>query len=189
MARMSVPLRVASQDLRANEELAKKLAEGVSADQANWHPAANSWSIWQCLDHLSRINGVYSIALREALVRSASGRSGKTEVLSPGALSAWFVRSLEPPVRTKMKTPRKGVPGQSGNLDEALRGFLASRDAIRGIAESGEGADLNRIRFRNPFIPLLRFTVGAGLLIINAHDRRHLWQMEQIKKAPGYPAS
>ncbi len=40
--------------------------------------------------------------------------------------------------------------------------------------------DLNRIRFKNPFVHLLSFTVGTGLLIILAHDRRHLWQAEQV---------
>ncbi len=36
--------------------------------------------------------------------------------------------------------------------------------------------DKFRIRFPNPFLPALRFTVGAGFLIIAAHERRHLWQ-------------
>ncbi|HKT47847.1 MAG TPA: DinB family protein [Candidatus Acidoferrales bacterium] len=187
MARMSVPLSAVLQDLQANEERAKKLAEGVSANQANWHPAANSWSIWQCLDHLSRINAAYSEALREAVDRFTGRRTGM-ETICPGALSAWFIRALEPPVRTKMKAPGKGVPAEKGEPSQALDGFLASRGVIRRVTEAGAGMDLNRIRFRNPFIPLLRFTVGAGLLIINAHDRRHLWQMEQIKKMPGYPS-
>jgi len=27
---------------------------------------------------------------------------------------------------------------------------------------------------------VLRFTVGTGILIITAHDRRHLWQARQV---------
>lgn len=43
--------------------------------------------------------------------------------------------------------------------------------------------DLNRIRFRNPFIGLLRYSVGTALLVIGAHDRRHLWQANQVRAA------
>jgi hypothetical protein len=43
--------------------------------------------------------------------------------------------------------------------------------------------DLNRLRFRNPFIGLLRYSVATALLVIGAHDRRHLWQAEQVRAA------
>jgi hypothetical protein len=49
------------------------------------------------------------------------------------------------------------------------------------------GIEFNRVRFKNPFVPLLRFTVGTGLMVINAHDRRHLWQAERVQVAPGFP--
>jgi len=54
---------------------------------------------------------------------------------------------------------------------------------------SWDELDFNRVRFRNPFVPLLRFTVGTGLMIINAHDRRHLWQAQRVKEFEGYPAA
>jgi len=49
--------------------------------------------------------------------------------------------------------------------------------------------NVNRIRFRNPFVRSIRFTVGTGLLIISAHDRRHLWQAEQVRRSEGFPQS
>ena len=38
------------------------------------------------------------------------------------------------------------------------------------------------IRFRNPFIPLLRFTVGTGLEIVAKHESRHLLQAEGVRR-------
>jgi hypothetical protein len=49
--------------------------------------------------------------------------------------------------------------------------------------------DFNRIRFESPFVPVLRFTVGAGLMVIPAHDRRQLWRAERVKESSGYPAA
>jgi hypothetical protein len=54
-------------------------------------------------------------------------------------------------------------------------------------ASWSSGIESTSVRFRNPFVPLLRFTVGTGLLVINAHDRRHLWQAERVQDAPGFP--
>lgn len=175
-------------DLRASEELATATVSGVSLEQGNWHPASG-WSIWQILDHLARVNSHYGTALAEALSRSASWHPGRTETIRPGFLNARFVRSLEPPVRTRLKSPAKGLPGSTGPVKEALERFLGSHQLLREIAKSGATVDLNRIRFRNPFLSVLRFTVGGALLIVNAHDRRHLWQIAQVKSAPGYPAT
>jgi hypothetical protein len=57
------------------------------------------------------------------------------------------------------------------------------------VIREGAGLGLNSIRFRNPFIGFLRFTVGAGLLIIAAHDRRHLWQAGQVRQSAAFPSN
>jgi hypothetical protein len=54
-------------------------------------------------------------------------------------------------------------------------------------ASWSSGIASTSVRFQNPFVPLLRFTIGTGLLVINAHDRRHLWQAERVEDAPGFP--
>jgi hypothetical protein len=46
---------------------------------------------------------------------------------------------------------------------------------------------VNRIRYRNPFIPLLRFTVGAALEIIAKHTSRHLLQAEGVRQDMSFP--
>ena len=43
--------------------------------------------------------------------------------------------------------------------------------------------DLNRIRFKNPFVGIIRFTVGTGLEVMSRHERRHLLQAERIRAA------
>lgn len=57
---------------------------------------------------------------------------------------------------------------------------MAEHDRVRALIRESQNLDLNRIRFRNPFVRLFYFTVGTGLLVISAHDRRHLWQAKQV---------
>jgi hypothetical protein len=78
------------------------------------------------------------------------------------------------------------IPTQAGDPEEALHAFLESHAPVRRVLEFWDRVNFNRVRFQNPFVPLLRFTIGTGLLVINAHDRRHLWQAERVEDAPGF---
>jgi hypothetical protein len=57
----------------------------------------------------------------------------------------------------------------------------------RELIRRASSYDVNRIRFRNPFVPLLRFTVGTGLEIITKHEDRHLLQAERLKQSAEFP--
>ena len=42
--------------------------------------------------------------------------------------------------------------------------------------------DLSGVRFPNPFIPGLRFSLATGLNVITAHERRHLAQAWSVRR-------
>jgi hypothetical protein len=44
-----------------------------------------------------------------------------------------------------------------------------------------------KYNFRNPFVPVIRFTVGTGLEILSKHERRHLLQAERVRESAGFP--
>ena len=88
----------------------------------------------------------------------------------------------------QIQTVKKVTPGTEGDAQIALRDFVESHSEARRVLASWEQVDFNRVRFQNPFVPVFRFTVGTGLMIINAHDRRHLRQAERVKESEGYPA-
>ena len=190
MAKLSATFDSIQTATLAADKQATELLEGVSASQANWQPnEGQSWSICQCLDHLVRINSVYAAALQEAVNNCPPAYKQPTTNIVPGLFGAWFVQQMDLPVRMRLKAPSKAVPASKGNAGELFEAFLKSQALIRRVADGARAVDMNRLRFKNPFIGVIRFTVGTGLMIINAHDRRHLWQAEQVKKAPGFPAT
>jgi hypothetical protein len=69
----------------------------------------------------------------------------------------------------------------------ALQGFVDSHANVRRVLDSWEKLDFNSIRFRSPFAPVLRFTVATGIMVINAHDRRHLWQARCVTESDNFP--
>jgi hypothetical protein len=174
-------------DFEKSDVEASRIAGTLSDAQINWRPSETSWSIAQCLDHLGRGNTVYAAALQQAVQKARAASPPRKGPVRPGWLSRLFIWSLDAPPRIKMSAPKKIVPAASHKRDEVLEMFLRSQEDMRKVLREGADLDLNRIRFRNPFIVSLRFTVGAGLLIIAAHNRRHLWQAEQVRQAPGFP--
>jgi len=181
-------LRAILDDLEKADQQGRRIAAGLSDAQANWRPGETGWSVAQCLDHLARANTVYAAALHKAVKEARSNRPGLGPV-QPGWFGRLVIRSFEPPPKRKLRAPRKIVPGSQISSQEALQAFLRSHEDVRTVIRDGARVDLNRIRFRNPFIRFLRFTVGTGLLIIAAHDRRHLWQAEKVLECSGFPKS
>jgi hypothetical protein len=177
-------------NLESAEKQASELIARTSTAQASWQPnSGRSWSIVQCLSHLARTNRVYAAAMYEAVARADVRSKLASQGISPGLFGAWFIRSMEPPVRTRMKARSKVYPLSQADPHEALAEFVDSHAPVRSVIEAASDMDVNHIRFKNPFIPFVRFTVGTGLLVISAHDRRHLWQANQVTVARGFPAS
>ena len=190
MPKLSATLDSIQAALVAAEKQATELLKDVSPSQANWQPNdGRSWSICQCFDHLAKINSVYAAALHQAVSSSPQEYRRPTSTIAPGFLGRWFIQQMEPPVRTKFKAPSKAIPSSQGNVAELLESFLGSHEPVRSVLEGAKFVDVNRLRFKNPFLGFLKFTVGTGLMVINAHDRRHLCQVQEVKKAAGYPVA
>ena len=163
---------------------AKRLITELNHDQLNWQPNGGSaWSVAQCLEHLAQCNKIYVAAMREAARRSSPAMLARRGPIRPGWLGRLFIRALEPPPRKKMKAQKKVTPTSTLRGSDVLNAFLAAHDDVRSLIEEARGIDLNAIRFRNPFVRLLPWTLGTGLLVIDAHDRRHLWQARQVVQA------
>ncbi len=168
--------------LDANAREARRLVEGLSEEDGRWRPAPDAWSVAECLDHLAVANRVYLEAMREPAERArAAGRLRRAPAL-PGFFGRMFVNSLEPPAksRTKRKAPGKIRPRESPGLRDAFDAFIASQEPVRAFLREYANIDLAGVRFRNPFIGVIHFSLATGLNVITAHERRHLWQAGRV---------
>jgi|SRR5882672_2392232 len=170
-------------ELARSEREARELIEGLTDEQLNWQPNGAAWSMARCLDHLARINTTYTVALRTAVRESDPSRVPRRAPISPGWFSRFFIHMMDAPPRRKFSAPTQAIPFLYINGEDALKSFVDSHDEVRALVVESVNVDLNRIRFKNPFVRFLAFTVGAGFLIISAHDRRHLWQARQVRNA------
>lgn len=173
------------ESLNANDEAAKKLVAGLNEEQLNWQPAPGRWSVGQCLEHLCITNEAYLPALVAALREKPDA---PVEQIVPGWFGGWFLRNfIEPSPQTKrVPAPSKIRPTARVGLS-VLDRFLKANQSCRGLILSAQNKGVNRIRFWNPFVKGIRFTVGTGFEIIAGHERRHLLQAERVRNAANFP--
>jgi hypothetical protein len=172
-------------DLNASDEHAEKLVDGLDEEQLNWQPAPGCWSVGQCLEHLCITNEAYLHAIAAAL----KGRPDKpVGQIIPGWFGGWFIRNfIEPsPQSKRAPAPPKIRPAARVGLS-VLERFLSSNRVCRTLIADARNKDVNRIRFWNPLIKGIRFTVGTGLEIIAGHERRHLLQAERVRNSTNFP--
>ncbi len=166
---------------------AHALADRLSIEQLNWRPSPDQWSIGQCLEHLLIFNRLYMAAISRALDNQLPS---PVRVVKAGRISAWFIRTyVEPGPHThRVRSPHKIKPGERIN-PSVLNDFLGSNQVAKNLVCRAGAYDVNRIRYKNPLVPFVRFTVGVGLELTWKHQFRHVLQAERVKHAPGFPTS
>ena len=186
MASLHPDLQRVLDDLDAIDRSVQELSSRVSDEQFFWQPnEGRSWSIAQCLDHLMVGNNIYADGMERA-VEAARGRWPGGQPIRSNFFGRKFIASLEPPVTRRMSAPKKIIPPPSKSRPEILDAFFRAHERLRAIARASSEVDVNRAKFRNPFIGVVQMRVGTALRLLMAHDRRHLWQAQNVTKAPGF---
>jgi hypothetical protein len=172
-------------EIDESDRRAARLVGRLGAEQLNWRPVSTAWSIGQCLEHLVAGSDLYLPAITKAL---GDQRPGRVAEVTAGYFSRHFIQRYiaASPGARRARAPGKIQP-PSHVEPSVLDRFLRSNEAARDLIVRASEYDVNRIRFRNPFIPLIRFTVGTGLEIVSKHQGRHLLQAERVRQSDGFP--
>ena len=176
-----------SADFLDLDQLYSTLCNRCSHEQLLWRPASGSWSVAECIEHVARGIAQYLAPIRQALLEGGASARDENYLFVPGGwFSRAFLKRIGPQVTVKFKAPRKIRP-LSVDPERAFDDLRRGHAEIQELLPQAAQLDFNRVRFKNPFIPVLQFTVATGFLILAAHGRRHLLQAERIAQADGFP--
>lgn len=173
--------------LGASGLAAAALGRELSPEQLRWRPSETSWSIAQCIDHLAVAGRAYLGPLRQGAEEARRRGWMRREPIEPSWIERKLVYTLEPPPRLRLPAPGKIVPALDKEPAAVWRDFAAVQAEAAALLKESADLDLNRARFVNPFLSLVRMRVGSGFLVITAHERRHLWQAQKIRLRPEFP--
>ncbi len=172
------------------EQDAPGLWRGLSDTQFSWRAAPGRWSIGDCFDHLNQTARAYVPVIDQTIERARARGLTSNGPFVHGPLERMFIRSMEPPPRYRVRGPRVFQPSSSSqrSVTAVSREFLAWQRAIDERIARADGVDLRRARGPSPAVPLIRWSLGAMLAVMLAHERRHLWQAREVRREKAFPS-
>jgi hypothetical protein len=159
----------------------------LSAEQLNWKPKAERWSVAQCFDHLLTSNKGYLPIIES--VRSGQRKTRFLERLPvlPGLAGKLLIKSLDPASTRKIKAPKNFEPAESNISPSVIDDFAAQQEqVIEGMRSTGH-LDLEKIVITSPAVSAVTYSLMDAYRIIVVHEQRHLQQAKRVTAEHGFP--
>jgi hypothetical protein len=158
---------------------ANKLVLGREADDLTSRSAPGSWSATECLDHLARTTLSFLPAISRAVANAPELTTNRA--LRTGTIASLLLRNLEPPYRLRYKVLPDLAP-QERNFAAAWSSFAQSQSQLSETVQSAAGFAIDKVNVPCPLCAHVTYNAYGAFRMLAAHQRRHLWQMEQILK-------
>jgi len=125
--------------------------------------------------HLCILNVPYVEGMRACIAKSRrQGRLSYGPYRHPW-FGRWFTNTMEPPPKRRMPTAKGMVPDPDLDGSEVGPKFARIQDDLSQLMDDAWGVDLGKARFSSPFLRVVRLSLGTGLSLLLAHNRRHVW--------------
>lgn len=162
-----------------------KVVNGLDSERFNRRPESGGWSIAECLNHLIVTDKDYTAQIENGL-KIAKDKN----LLSDGPFKiSWFagkfIGNVEPPVKRKLKAPQKWRPSSDLSLDEVTSAYIKNQDKYIELLKNSAGLNIGKVKLPSPATNLIKFTIFVMFNINAAHQRRHLWQADNVRKGLG----
>ena len=164
---------------RATRE-ANKLVLGHSADDLTNRWESSSWSVTQCLDHLARTSLSFLPSISRAVATAPELNTNRP--LRTGTIALLLIRNLEPPYRLRYKVIPQLAPRET-DFEAAWSNFEKSQSHLSEAVRSAAGLAIDKVKVQCPVYARITYNVYGAFRMLAAHQRRHLWQMQQVLRA------
>jgi len=155
--------------------------DGLSQRQSEWRPGPRDWSIGEVIDHLA-IAEVATGKLTTKLTKEAA--AGGAPAVFPHDLTAFA--ALPKPASAGLEAPEFVRPTVGKPLDELLATLRAVRERSRQSLDRLATCDPRPLRFKH--FHFGDMDLAQWWRLTAEHDRMHLGQVRDTKRAPGFPA-
>ena len=172
--------------LTATAEDAKQRFGGLSAEQLNWKPAENSWSVGQCLEHLIKTNSEFYPEFEKL----ASGTRTNTFWQNYSPLTGFFGRFLIKAVSEdskKAKAPSQRIVPPSDIDADIVNRFAENVADVNAKINACANADLQKTVVSSPFLGLMTYRLDDAYTVLVEHTKRHIRQADRVMQSPGFP--
>lgn len=160
----------------------------LNAEQLNWKPNADSWSVAQCLDHLLNANSEMLRVFDPVINGAKRTRFVERLPVLPGLWGRLMVKMVAPQGKQKLKAPAAAAPSASKLDLQIVSRFVAKQHEVSQKLKAVEHLNPDKVVVTSPFIGLITYSLLDAARIIVAHERRHFEQARRVMAAEGFPS-
>jgi hypothetical protein len=153
-------------------------------DETKFHtkPAPSAWSAAEICSHIIQFNRLYVEQMQMAQDDNEV-KSTADKPFSPGYFVRKYAAWLEPPYKMKLKTLKPFYPeknSDSESKENILNRLIDVLSATIDFIDSCEARNVHadKTTGRNPLLRFLPMSLTEFLVLMDAHQRRHFWQIE-----------
>ncbi len=156
-----------------------KTVKGLSDEQLNYKPDETTWSVAECLEHLT-ISEQTLFGIVQMTLQSEPDPTGREDVRMSDEEVLGLIKDRSSKVKTR---PDLEPTNQFGSVEGTLNAFKERRDTnIEFVKTTDE--DLRNRYFEFPFGKVDAVQV---LLFISGHSQRHIDQMKELIAMQSFP--
>lgn len=183
---MSNELESKISEFQTITENARKTFGGLSVEQINWRPRAESWSVGQCFDHLIKSNEAFEPQFQE--IMSGNRKQTFWQNYSPltGFFGNFLLNSLKNDAK-KFKAPSKAIVPPSDIPADIIEIFAEHQNKICENIKQLDKVDWNKTIVTSPFLSVMTYRLDKAFEIAVEHEKRHFRQAERVVQAEGFP--
>jgi hypothetical protein len=167
------------EQLKENTASARTLWQAYSAEALIRRPSPARWSAAECLAHLNLTNRAYLPRIASALSDLGSRHLRGSGPFSMSWKARLLIYWLEPPSRLHLPSTKPFLPKHNLEPSSVLVEFHSFLEQIATQLRAADGLALDLIQIHSPFAEKMKYNLYSALVIITAHNRRHLWQAER----------
>jgi hypothetical protein len=158
-----------------------KATEGLSPAQLAWKPAPDRWSVAECSEHITVVEGLLADGIVAKLLAAPRDPSKRAEIKF---LDAQLITMLQDRSH-KVQAPESIQPkARFATRQEMLAAFGKAHASLEE-ALRGSTADWRARTMPHPFFGTL--DAYQWVLLAAGHTLRHVQQIDEVKGLPGFP--
>ena len=160
----------------------------LRADQLNWKPSPDKWSVGQCFDHLIVSNAEY-FPIFDRVLQGAKTTNTIWESL-PGLPRLWgqmLIKAVSPDGARKQKAPKILAPTTSAVDAGIITRFIDQQERVVSYLNTITAVDAGTIIITSPVARVITYSLLDACRVIVAHEQRHILQARRLMQLPEFP--
>lgn len=172
--------KYASKFLKETKKEVADALKGLTEAQLKFKPAADVWSIEECMKHIA-VTEKALWGMAEANLKQPATPEKRVDVKWTDEDVIKKIEDRSVKVKTNDRSKPENTPYKSA--EEAWQSFKQDRDKLIEYVKGTEDDLRNHI----VAMPFGSMDTYQFILFISAHSNRHMQQMNEVKTNPAYP--